>query len=56
MIKEVIINPNNTFTLKVDNWSVTASLFELNETWKKCYNKSIIQVLDGVIDLEKYLK
>lgn len=42
-MKEIIENQNNTYTVKMnDGWSVTANATELETSFNKCFNLSLL--------------
>lgn len=41
-MKEIILNLNNTYTIKMDGYSITANATELELVFNKCFNKSIL--------------
>ena len=44
-MKEIIANLNNTYTIKMeDGWSVTANAAQLEDSFNKCFNISLLPI------------
>ncbi len=41
-ILQVVYNKDNTYTIVFKEWSITASIEELDSIFKRCFNKSIL--------------
>lgn len=39
----IIKNSNNTFTIKADNWTLTANLLEVERMMNKCFNVTVLK-------------
>lgn len=44
-MREIVVNSNSTYTIKFDNWSITANAKELEDTFNICFKSSIIGLI-----------
>lgn len=48
IMKEIIKNNNETYTIRMDGWSVTANVGQLEEAFNKCFNQSIVEYIKKI--------
>lgn len=47
-MKEIIKNNNETYTIQMDGWSVTANVGQLEEAFNKCFDISIVEYIKKI--------